>query len=224
MALARGLQSGHPCLLNMKLILSSNDFSRPDTRACILANLPVPVSECRLLYIPNEKVSEKQMKSSRFQEKCARYGFLPEHVAVLNYYHTEDVRSFQPDAVYLGGGNTFSTFARIRDHGFADTLCRLIRDGAVYLGGSCGAHIVSENIEHVKAFDEDRVGFTDYSGLGLFHGVLVCHYTKDREPVYERLKRESSFPVFALRNGDSLVVENGAVTLVPRDETIPEVL
>ena len=206
----------------MKLILSSNDFSRPDTRACIFANLPLPVSECRLLYIPNEKVSEKQMKSSRFQEKCSRYGFRTERVAVLNYYHPESIADFRPDVVYLGGGNTFSTFARIRDHGFADTLCRLIKNGAVYIGGSCGAHIVSADIQHVKAFDEDRVGFTDYSGLGLFCGVLVCHYSKDREPVYEKLLRESRYPVYALRNGDSLVVEDGIVTVVPCDETIPE--
>ena len=41
----------------MRLILSSNDFSRPDTRQCILDHLNVPLRNCRLLYIPNEKAS-----------------------------------------------------------------------------------------------------------------------------------------------------------------------
>ena len=206
----------------MKLILSSNDFSRPDTRACIFKNLNVPVPECRLLYIPNEKVSEKQMKSTRFQEKCARYGFRSENVSVLNYYHADAYMSLPLDAIYLGGGNTFSTFARIRDHGFADALCRYIREGAVYIGGSCGAHIVGEDLTHVLHFDEDRVGFTDFRGLGLFHGVLVCHYSDERKPVYDRLRAESPYPVYALRNGDSLVVEDGAVTFCPRDELAEE--
>lgn len=159
------------------------------------------------------------MRSTRFQDKCAAFGFLPSNVTVLNYYRTEDYLSLRPDAVYLGGGNTFSTFARIRDHGFSDALVRMVREGAVYIGGSCGAHIAGADLRHVTAFDEDRVGFTDYRGLGLFNGVLVCHYCEERKRVYEKLLKESPYPVYALRNGDSLIVEDGAVRFVPGSET-----
>lgn len=201
----------------MRLILSSNDFSRPDTKQCILDHLNVPLRNCRLLYIPNEKASEKQMRSDRFQNRCAAYGFDPAKVTVLNYYHAEEYLHLEIDAVYVSGGNTFSTYARICGHGFANALKSYILGGAVYIGGSCGAHIVSQDIRHVKAFDEDRTGRTDYAGLGLFPGILVCHYSEERRAVYEQLCRESPYPVYALRNGDSIVYEDGKTELFPAD-------
>ena len=206
----------------MKLILSSNDFSRPDTRRCIFDHLGMPASECRLLYIPNEKVSAKQMRNGRFQEKCASFGFQPSNVTVMDYYRAEQFGNRSFDALYLGGGNTFSTYARIVGHGFADLIRAWVENGAVYVGGSCGAHVAGTDLRHVLAFDENRAGLTDFKALGLFRGRLVCHYSEERRPVYETLVRESPDPVYALRNGDSIVIEDGSVTFYPAWETVSQ--
>lgn len=199
----------------MKLILSSTDFSHPDSKSCVVDHLGMPLSACRLLYIPNEKVSAKQMRGPRFQMKLASFGFDPERVTVLDYYRAENFLNLDIDALYIGGGNTFSTLSRIRNHGFADAILSYVRSGAVYIGGSCGAHIACRDIRHVLAFDENRCGTTDFSGLGLFHGRLVCHYSEARKGVFDAMKNDEGDPVYALRNGDSIVAEDGNVRFFP---------
>ena len=41
----------------MKLILSSCDFRNDNARKTIIDNLSKPISQCKLLYIPNEKAT-----------------------------------------------------------------------------------------------------------------------------------------------------------------------
>lgn len=198
----------------MKLILSSNDFSNDKTKKVIIDNLGVPLNQCRLLYIPNEKASEKQMKSNRFQLKCESFGFNPELVTVLNYYKSNQFRHLNIDAVYVSGGNTFSTLYRLKKHHFDDALCEYIRSGAVYIGGSCGAHIISKNIEHVLPFDENNTDMASFDALGLFDGILYCHYCKEREPYYLNSIKENKYHVYALPDGTSLVIEDGQVKFI----------
>ena len=45
----------------MRLILSSRDFRGEQSRACILRNLPRPIAECRVLFIPNEKATAESI-------------------------------------------------------------------------------------------------------------------------------------------------------------------
>lgn len=199
----------------MKLILSSNDFSRPDTKKCIEDNLSLPLSECRLLYIPNEKASAKQMRSDRFQKRCAAFGLSEQNVIVLDYYHAERFTDLDIDAMYIGGGNTFSTYMRILRHGFSNAIRTYAEKGVVYIGGSCGAHIAGTDLKHVLAFDENTCGMTDFHALGLFRGRLICHYSEERAPVYKQLTAQTDEPVYRLRNGDSIVVEDASVRFFP---------
>ena len=63
--------------------------------------------------------------------------------------------------------------------------------------------ICLDNETHV----ENIVGLTDYSGLGLFDGVLICHYTDSRKYDFEQLSQYSEFKAYALTDEDSIVYE-----------------
>ena len=49
---------------------------------------------------------------------------------------------------------------------------------SIYIGCSAGAAIAGVSVEEIKDFDKNNVGMTDFSGLGLFDGIIIPHYTK----------------------------------------------
>lgn len=190
----------------MKLILSSCDFRNDKTRKTIIENLHKPISQCKLLYIPNEKATFETIHSDRYYLRMETFGFTKGNVYVFDYYNDEAFRNLDIDILYISGGNTFATIDRLRKCDFESEIIRYVKSGVIYIGGSAGAHIASQNIEHVAEFDPIPDGMTDFNGLGLFDGILICHYTEDRKALYEKLKSEGKYKVFALSNDDSLVI------------------
>ena len=47
---------------SMKLILSSCDFQNDNSKKLILENLDREISECKVLYIPNEKATSEKIR------------------------------------------------------------------------------------------------------------------------------------------------------------------
>lgn len=190
----------------MKLILSSCDFRNDHARKTIIDNLHKPISQCKLLYIPNEKATFEAIHSDRYYLRMEEFGFTRENIYVFDYDNAEAFRGLNIDILYISGGNTFATIDRLRRCNFESEIIRYVKSGVVYIGGSAGAHIASQNIEHVAEFDPIPDGMTDFNGLGLFDGILICHYTEDRKASYEKLKAEGKYKVFVLSNDDSLVI------------------
>lgn len=88
-------------------------------------------------------------------------------------------------AVYIGGGNTYRLLDKLRTTKTDLLLREFVSDGGLLYGGSAGAIICGETIETTP--DENRVGLTDYTGLGLLPDIDVwCHYEdNDTEDVHE---------------------------------------
>ena len=191
----------------MRLILSSCDFSGERSREDIINNLGKPLQECRVLFFPNEKGLEMSIRKSKYVKRLENYGFSRENINVFDYSAPENYKDLDIDAVYISGGNTFGTLMRIRDAGFESNIVEYVEKGAVYIGGSAGAHIASADIRHVEKYDENRFGITDYKGLGLYEGIFICHFTEQRREHFESLKGEGSFEVIPLTDEDSLIVE-----------------
>jgi peptidase E len=112
------------------------------------------------------------------------------------------------DVIYISGGNTFGTMKLIREAGFDKAIVEYINKGAVYIGGSAGAHIASANIAHVARYDTDTYGLSDFSGLGLFDGILICHYTEDRKDHFEELKASGRYSVIELSDNESIIIRD----------------
>ncbi len=190
-----------------KLILSSCDFRNEQSADIIYKNLPKAVELCRVLYFPNEKATEQLVNNTKYHLRLAEFGFKKENMTVFNYFHPQNLTNAWFDVIYISGGNTFGTMKRLRNSGADQYIKDYVNRGAVYIGGSAGAHIASAHIGHVAKYDVDTFGFTDFNGLGLFKGILICHYTDDRKSDLDLLKKNSQYPVTALNDSQAIVIE-----------------
>ena len=192
----------------MKLILSSCDFGNPTSARFIIDNLCKPISDCKVLYFPNEKVTLEKIKSGKYEARVAAFGFQRKNIYVANYYDPTPFWGLDIDVIYISGGNTFGTLKLIRDAGFDKAIVDYVQRGVVYIGGSAGAHIATADIAHVAKYDKDTFGLTDFAGLGLYNGILICHYIGDRKADFETLNSSSKYRVIALRDDQSIVVKD----------------
>ena len=46
----------------------------------------------------------------------------------------------------------------------------------------------------------------DFKGLGLFDGILVCHYTAEKQQILDKLQKNSVFQVVPLSDDESIVI------------------
>lgn len=190
----------------MKLILSSCDFRNEKSKRTILDNLSKSIDQCKLLFIPNEKATYETIHSEKYFLRMQEFGFTKENIAVFDYYNEQQFINLDLDVIYISGGNTFATLKRIKDCGFDKEIIRYVRSGVLYIGGSAGAHIATQSVAHIEAFDPIPDSMTDFKGLGLFNGIILCHYTEEHKALYDKLKSEGKYKIFALRDEDSLVV------------------
>ncbi len=191
----------------MKLVLSSCDFRNENSRKVIIDNLPYPIEKCKLLFIPNEKATSEAISSCVYHKRMQEFGFDREKVYIFDNNHSDDYRNLNIDVIYISGGNTFGTLDKIRKCGYDKDIINYVKSGVIYIGGSAGAHIASADIEHITNYDDNNVEMTDFRGLGLFNGVLVCHYTYMRKYDYDNLCKTSKYKAFYLTDNDSIVYE-----------------
>lgn len=192
----------------MKLILSSCDFRNESSRQAIFDNLDKPINECRLLFIPNEKATYEGIHSEKYYLRMQEFGFDKDNIRVFDYYNPKRFIGLDIDVIYISGGNTFETLKRIKYCGFDKEIIRYVESGVIYIGGSAGAHIATQNIEHIAAFDSIPGGMNDFNGLGLLNGVLICHYTMERKELYDKLISKNKYKVYALGDDDSLIINS----------------
>jgi len=195
----------------MKLILSSCDFRNEHSEKCILDDLGLPIKKCRVLYFPSEKATKEAIESDLYYNRLSEFGFVRENMYVFNYYNPEPFADLKIDAVYISGGNTFATLDRIREAEFCDKIIRYVKDGAVYIGGSAGAHIACANIEHVMKYDSNTTNMSNFNGLNLFNGILICHFTDERKGNLEALQYESKYKIYTLTDNESLLIKDNEV-------------
>ena len=191
----------------MKLILSSCDFRNEKSQQVIMDNLPYPINKCKLLFIPNEKATAEAISGSVYYDRMQEFGFVKENVYVFDHNNPDKYRSLDIDVLYISGGNTFGTLDKIRKCGFDKDIINYVKSGVVYIGGSAGAHVASQDIKHVAKYDDNNVEMTDFRGLGLFDGVLICHYTYIRKNDYDKLCKTSEHKAYYLTDSDSIVYE-----------------
>ena len=191
----------------MKLILSSCDFRNEKSQKVIMNNLPYPIDKCKLLFIPNEKATKEAISGDVYYDRMQEFGFAKENVYVFDHNNPDKFRNLDIDVLYISGGNTFATLDKIRKCGFDKDIIDYVKSGVVYIGGSAGAHIASKDIEHVTKYDDNNVEMTDFKGLGLFDGVLVCHYTYLRKVDFDNLLVTSKYKAYYLTDSDSIVYE-----------------
>jgi dipeptidase E len=125
----------------------------------------------------------------------------------------EDLNVFS--AVYIGGGNTFHLWQKLRDTHFLELVKRYIAEGGTVYGGSAGAIILGSHLETCVLSDDNTTGLTDYSGLGCIGDyAILCHYEKGQEDFIQSLTIKWNKPVIALSEETGLAVAGNRMTVI----------
>lgn len=112
------------------------------------------------------------------------------------------------DGVYIGGGNTFSLLAEVRESGYDRYLKAYIGRGKPVYGGSAGAVLLGRDIRLVENFDPNRVGITNTTGLDLAGGhAIFPHYEPRHDEWIRAYIRRSKLPVLAIPERSGVVIE-----------------
>jgi dipeptidase E len=109
------------------------------------------------------------------------------------------------EAIFIGGGNTFSLLNQLRTAGFEKAIGRFASRGGVIYGGSAGAIVLGRDISTCSHLDENAVGLTNTLGLDLLGGDSVwCHYhLADDALIHSHVERTNS-PTLALSETSGL--------------------
>ena len=202
----------------MKLILSSCDFINDNSRKVINDN--VDVANSKVLFIPNEKATKELINSDKYYKRLYKDGFTENNIYIFDEENANQFINIDIDVIYVGGGNTFATLKKIKDCGFDKYIINYINNGVIYIGGSCGAHIVTKNIEHLLDLDNNYCNLDDYNGLGLLDGIIIPHFNEvDYEPekrteLYNKLITENKYKVYTLTNSESIIVNNDIIEII----------
>ena len=197
----------------MKLILSSSDFINNYSKQVILNNIDKELSDSKVLFIPNEKATPESIESDKYYDRLYKYGFTNKNnIYIFDESKVDLFRNLDIDLIYISGGNTFATLDKIKKSDFDKNIIDYINNGVTYIGGSCGAHIVTKNIKHLEKLDYNYLNIKDYDALGLLNGIIIPHYNEEeynpklRKQIYDSLIKENRYKVYALTNDDSIVV------------------
>lgn len=190
----------------MKLILSSRDFRNEASRRVILSHLPKPIGQCRVLFIPNEKWTPERLNTGFYSRRLQEFGFSEGVIVIFDPRCPDAFRNLVLDVIYISGGNSFEMLSLLRRCSFDQEIVRLVHAGVIYIGGSAGAHLVSADLTHLSRYDAVPEGMTDFQGLGLFHGVFLCHFTADRQAHLDELRSSAVYPVHPLTDADSIII------------------
>ena len=115
---------------------------------------------------------------------CLDLGFKKENIILSGQQKTQqDI--INCDIYYCTEGNTFEVLSLLRERGL-DSIIRegFKKDNKIYIGCSAGASIAGVSIEEMKYFDRNFVGMIDFTGLALFDGIIIPHYTKEELKSY----------------------------------------
>ncbi len=114
------------------------------------------------------------------------------------------------DSIYLGGGNTFSLLAQLRESGFDAGLVQFAGQGGAIYGGSAGAIVLGRDIMTCAHLDRNDVGLAQTHGLDLVAGYAVwCHYHPDEDARIVEFVRERGLPVLAVSERAGVVLQRG---------------
>ncbi len=124
----------------------------------------------------------------------------------LAEHRAGDLEAF--DAVYIGGGNTYSLLAQLAENGFDRSLKAYLAEGRAIYGGSAGAAVLGRDIQTVAHLDSNEIGLENTSGLNLADGHDIwVHYQAKDDTLIEAYVREHQRPVLAISERAGIVIE-----------------
>lgn len=89
----------------------------------------------------------------------------------------------------ITGGNTFKLMKHLRESGLDMAIKKFYKRGGIIAAFSAGAIVLSPSLETATLADNEQVGLTDLTGLGLVD-FLVLPHADDKQEQIGKLKSE----------------------------------
>jgi len=125
------------------------------------------------------------------------------------------------ESLFVGGGNTFRLLKALYDADVLHAIRERVKNGMPYIGSSAGSNVAGPTIKTTK--DMPIVQPPSFDALGLVPFQISPHFqdpdpnsTHMGETQEERILQfleENDTPVFGLREGAMVLVENGTMIL-----------
>lgn len=129
----------------------------------------------------------------------------------LSKYNNEDVAKF--NAIYIGGGNTWSLMSELKNSGFSKILIQYLKTGGQVYGGSAGAIILGKRIDTHD--DENEIELKDMLGFNLLHNYSVaCHFKDEQGDRFKTWTTNNQLPMVCLPEETGLIINDKTVCCV----------
>lgn len=168
------------------------------------------IEECKVLLIIHESTCGLPLECVYEYKALIESGFKAENISVLNLFNGDsNTKNNAFDCIFVPGGNTFDLMKKLRESGLDEYIKQFIEDDRIYIGESAGAIILFPSIKYVLCLEDNNAGITDYNGLNIVDGTILCHYDESRRELLNKLYADRlRGPIYVNRNDEYLIVEN----------------
>ena len=173
-------------------------------------------SQGRLLYLPIA------LRGIRSFESCLEWittAFAPLAINDITMWtdmaghHVGELEEF--DAVYIGGGNTYSLLGELIASGFDRHLNVYAKRGGIIYGGSAGAVVLGKDIRTISHMDRNEITLTEVNCLNLAQDHSIYpHYEPRDDKFIEAFVQTHRQPVLAISERSGIVIESGMMRSV----------
>lgn len=211
----------------MKLVLASQGFTTDEIAENVsvlvgksLSNINISIINEAYIVIP-----ENEDKRWLIQElgNIAKYIGGTIDFVNLRAYTKEEIRKrlVNTDIIYIVGGKQFILPNLFKETGF-DEILRECTKNKVIMGTSAGATVLGKQIESALYWKEryqvekEKI---ENKTLGLVEFNIVPHYMREdhkkwNKEFLEEVLRDNPFPVYAIRDDQAIIYDEGKVKFV----------
>jgi dipeptidase E len=170
-----------------------------------------------VLFVPYA-LYDRDSYATTAEERFARMGYTLESIHKAG---SPQEAVTNAESIFIGGGNTFRLLKALYDNGVLNAIRERVKNGMPYIGSSAGSNVAGPTIKTTK--DMPIVQPPSFDALGLVPFQISPHFqdpdpnsTHMGETQEERIRQfleENDTPVFGLREGAMVLVENGTMIL-----------
>lgn len=196
----------------MKLFLTSKAFENESISCKLKGNIGLSIENSKVLFIPTALGDE--FSPNKYFDELINFGFKSENIIIFNHKKAREYIDLKIDILYISGGNTFTLLKTIKECGFINEIKKYLEIGVLGICRSAGTHLMTKNVEHILNFDENKVCLEDFDAMGIFDGIVFCHYTEEREEFYNKAVEENKYNVYKITDEEVIIIDNESILIV----------